>query len=373
VPARFVQVAPDVLASLASIELYRVKLALLTPFVASHGTEVDREVVLVRAGGAGEGWGECVALSRPTYTNEWTDGAWAELRDDLGPALLSGRAIDVARSPMAWTAIETALLDLGLRGENRSLAAHLGATRELVACTAVIGAKAKIDVLLDEVAHRVDEGYRSVKLKIGPGRDVEPLGAVRAAWPRLAMAADANGSYASDDLGSWRALERFGLDYVEQPLAAEDLGGLARWRRDTAIPVALDESIIDLDSLERAMAADAVDLVNLKPGRVGGVAEATRLAVVARDAGLGVFVGGMLETGIGRAAALAVAAMGALDGCVLPTDLGPSSRYFADDLTEPFVLEAGGYLRVPDSVGIGVAPRPDRLAEVTTDRIVLRA
>lgn len=370
VPAPAVRVAPELIADLTAVDLWWIRVPLVEPFVAAHGVEHDREVVLVRVSGAGSsGWGECVALSRPTYTHEYTAGAWVVLRDRLVPAVFAGASVDVATAPMAWTAIESALVDRQLRAKGCSLAAHLGATRDTVACTAVIGMQPDLDALLNVVARRVADGYQLVKLKIEPGRDVEPLRAVRAAWPGLALAADANGSYAgrADDLG---ALVPLDLRYVEQPLARDDLAAHAGIRRRWGLRVALDESIGSLADLERAIEVGALDIVNLKPGRVGGIAESARVVATAREAGLGVFVGGMLETGVGRALALAFAA---LEPCTLPTDLGPSARYFHDDVTAPFELLAGARLAVPNGAGLGVTPRPERLAAVTIDHVTLSA
>ena len=360
-PAHVVRVAPGSLTGLRAVELRWVRVPLVEPFVASHGVEHDREVVLVEAAGADgvSGWGECVALSQPTYTDEHTAGAWDALRE-LVPAVLRGEPVEVAAAPMAWTAVETALLDRTLRADGVALVAHLGGERASVPSAAVVGMRPTIDALLEAVGARVDAGHALVKLKIEPVGAAEAVRAVRSVWPDLVLAADANGSFA----GRPEALEPLldlGLAYVEQPLAAADLAGHASLRR-RGLRVALDESITTPEDLEGAVAAGAVDIVNLKPGRVGGIAASSRVLSVAREAGVDAFVGGMLETGVGRALGLAFAA---LDACTWPTDLGPSGRYFADDVTAPIVLGPDGRLPVPHGAGLGVTPRPDRLAEVT--------
>lgn len=361
---------PGLVADLTTVGLWWVRVPLVEPFVAAHGAEHAREVVLVRVTGAdgGIGWGECVALSQPTYTNEHTAGAWRVLADELVPALFAGRPLDLGGAPMAWTAVETALLDRRLRGVGMSLAEHLGASRASVACTAVIGLQPTIETLLSVVERRVADGYELIKLKVAPDLGLDALHAVRQAWPGLELAVDANGSFAgrADELAP---LGDLGLVYVEQPFDRADLDGHARARRG-GLRVALDESIESRADLERAIEAGALDIVNLKPGRVGGIAESARIVATAREAGLEVFVGGMLETGVGRALALAFAA---LEPCTLPTDLGPSARYFADDITAPFELLAGARLAVPDGAGLGVTPRPDRLDAVTIDHVTLPA
>jgi O-succinylbenzoate synthase len=370
-------------AGVDEILLHRVHLPLLEPFVTAHGTEVDRQVVLVEAVAAdgARGWGECSALRRPTYTSEHTDGAWVCLRDRLGPAVLAGRPAGPGDAPMAWTGLATALTDLRLRRLGRSLATAIGGRRTEVAVTAVVGRRSGVDDLLAVVGARVAEGYRSVKIKIAPGVDVEPLRAVRLGFPAIAVAADANGSYRLDDGGHRAALRRLdglGLAYVEQPLAAPAAGeagadpavdDLARLAADWSTPVALDESVGGPDDAARMAATGAPFVLNLKPSRVGGLDRALRCLEVAVDAGWPCFVGGMLETGVGRALALAAASW---DACTMPTDLGPSSRYFIEDVTEPIELLPGALLPVPHGPGLGVTPIPARLEAVSVDRAVVR-
>ncbi len=356
---------------MAALELRRVRVPLLEPFVAAHGTEREREVVLVHAIGhdGRHGWGECVALTRATYTSETTDSAWSYLRDVLAPGWLAGARVEVADHPMAATAMESALVDLDLRATGRSLVAALGAEPRSVESCAVVGMRPSVDATVAAVARRVDAGHRSVKLKIEPGRDLDRLQAVHAAFPGLGLAADANGSYTLDDRQLLVRIGATGIGYLEQPLPSHDLGGLAELASMLPVPVALDESVGSPADLDRAIAAGCGSVVNVKPGRVGGIAASLEVLDRALDAGWDAFVGGMLETGVGRAVALAVASV---DTCTLPTDLGPSTQYFADDLTDPIELLEGGRLRAPDSPGIGVVPRMDRLDATTVDRVVVR-
>jgi O-succinylbenzoate synthase len=364
----------DELGDVHEVRLHRVRIPLREPFVAAHGTEVDREVVLVEAVGAdgGSGWGECSALRRPTYTAEYTEGAWAALRADLVPAALAGRPVDRERAPMAWCGLSTAVADLRLRGQGRSLAAALGATRTEVSATAVVGQRPSIDDLVAAVGERRTEGYASVKVKIAPGADVGPLAALRAAFPDLGLAADANGSYRWADpahRSTLAALDDLGLLYVEQPLAPGADADLAAAARALAVPVALDESVGGAADVRRLAAAGGPFALNAKPARVGGLDAVVACLAAAAEAGWPAFVGGMLETGVGRAAALAVAAT---PSCAWPTDLGPSARYVVDDVTAPVELAGPGRLAVPAGPGVGRAPRADRLAAVTVDRVVIR-
>ncbi len=348
------------------VELRRIRLPLLTPHVAAHGCEAVRDVVLVAVeledGAAG--WGECAALGRPTYTAEYTAGAWAVLCAELVPAALADRASGVVGHPMAKAALGDALLDADLRRRGVGLAAALGATGGAVPTTTVIAAAAAVA----ETVARVAAAGGGFKLKIRPGWDVEPLRAVRSTWPDRWLAADANGSYdAADDGDQQRllAIDQLGLAYLEQPTST--LLEAVALRRSLTTPICLDEPVESLDAARIAIALAAATVLNVKPGRVGGVREAAAVVAGAAEAGLDAFVGGMLETGVGRATAAVVAA---LPGCTLPTDLGPSHRYFRPDLTAPVEVDGAGHLVVPPGPGIGVTPDPDRLDAATVERVV---
>jgi O-succinylbenzoate synthase len=326
------------------LEVVRTALPLVAPFVTATGTESVREVLLVRArDDAGhEGWGECGALSAPTYTGEWVDGAEAVLRRFLLPAALAGQRAAVVGHPMASAAVEAALLDLELAAAGRDLPGWLGAVRDRVPAGVAVGVAPSVDHLVDEVAGHVAAGYRRVKLKVRPGWDVEPVRAVRSAWPDLPVGVDANGSYRAGD-EALSALDGLGLVEIEQPLPAADLLGLASTAARLGTPVCLDESVTSVATLETALALGALDHLNLKPARVGGLAAALDVLARAREAGVPVWVGGMLATGVAKAVDVALAA---LPGVTLPGDLPASRRWFARDLTGPWELLPDGTLPV---------------------------
>jgi len=363
-----------------AVELRRVVVPLVTPFRTSFGTETARDALLVRVlSEDGEGWGECVAMSEPLYSSEHVDGAEDVTARWLVPLLLeaeTAHAADVATllAPvkghrMAKAALEMAVLDAELNAAGVPLAQHLGATRSAVDCGVSIGIPGTIALLIDVVARHLQEGYRRIKLKIEPGWDVEPVRAVRQRFgPDVALQVDANSSYGRQDVAALAALDPFDLVLVEQPFAEDDLEGHA-WlasRIDTAI--CLDESIGSAVDARRALDAGACSIVNIKPGRVGGLLEAVRIHDLCLSRDVPVWCGGMLETGLGRAANLALAA---LPGFTLPGDISASSRYFERDITEPFVLR-DGQLDVPTSPGIGVRPIPAILDGVTTRSRTIR-
>jgi o-succinylbenzoate synthase len=351
----------------SAVELIRVQLPFVRPFRTSFGTESEKDAILVRAvaGNGLEGWGECVAMTAPRYSGEWTEGAWLVLRDFLIPAALSGRDAGIRGNPMAKSALEAALLDLELRGRGVSLATHLGGVRDRVECGVSLGIEDELDVLLQQVRRFVDAGYRRIKLKIEPGRDVEVVREVRAAHPRISLTVDANAAYRSDDADHLRELDEFGLDYVEQPLGEDELLGHADLQRRMNTPICLDETITSATVAADAIRVGACRVINIKLGRVGGIREAVRIHDLAEASGVPVWCGGMLETGIGRAANLAVAS---LPNFRLPGDTSGSDRYFDRDLTEPFVVDSDGTMAVPNGPGIGVDPLPDVLKEFTVHR-----
>jgi O-succinylbenzoate synthase len=353
------------------VVLRRVRLPLRHPMRSAHGTEVDREVVIVevRDPDGPSGWGECSALALPTYTAEYTAGAWAVLRDVLVPAHLAGEDAGVVGHPMAQAALAGALVDRVGRRAGRSLtervATRLGAPRPSVPRTVVLG-RMPTDDLLAAVAAAVAGGAVAVKVKVTPRReDLDAVAAARAAFPDLPLAADANGSL---DPRSFGVLDRLGLLYLEQPAPASDLVVSAQYARRGDTPIALDESVSTVGDLETAAALGAGAILNVKPARLGGTDAAVEVILRADDLGWPVFVGGMLETGIGRAASLAVAASAR---CVLPTDLGPSDAYVDQDLTEPLVLDGDGWLQVPIGPGLGRTPDRSVLAAATVDEVVL--
>jgi O-succinylbenzoate synthase len=357
----------DIAGDPTAVELIRVRLPFVRPFRTSFGTESEKEAILVRAVGPDglEGWGECVAMAAPRYSGEWTEGAWLVLRDFLVPAVLAGRDAGIRGHPMARAALATAVLDCELRRLGTSLATHLGGVRDRVECGVSLGIEDQIETLLEQVSRFVGDGYKRIKLKIEPDRDVEVVREVRTAYPHISLTVDANAAYRIEHAARLRQLDEFGLDYVEQPLGEDDLLGHADLGRQMDTPICLDETITSATVAGEAIRLEACRVINIKPGRVGGIREAVRIHDLAQAEGIPVWCGGMLETGIGRAANLAVAS---LPNFQLPGDTSGSDRYFRRDLTEPFVVDTDGTMAVPDAPGIGVDPLPDALKEFTVQR-----
>jgi len=264
---------------------------------------------------------------------------------------------------MAKAAVELAVTDAYLRTSGESFATFLGAARARVAAGVSVGIMDDVPQLLDAVAGYLDQGYVRIKLKIEPGWDVAPVRAVRERFgDDMLLQVDANAAYTLADAGTLAKLDEFGLLLLEQPLPEDDLRQHAELARIVRTPICLDESIVSAAAAADAIAMGAARVINIKPGRVGGYLEARRIHDVCVANGIAAWCGGMLETGVGRAANVALAA---LPGCVLPGDTSASDRYYARDITDPFVLD-DGHLHVPAGPGLGVEPRADVLDELTT-------
>jgi o-succinylbenzoate synthase len=363
-----------------AIELRLVELPLRRPFRTSFGTSRVKACVLARVEtDDGFGWGECVADIEPGFSEEWNDGAWLLIRDHLVPALFRTDDVTAPRleedfgfirgHPMAKATLIDAVLDAELRARHESLAAFLGADKDQVACGVSLGITATSEQLLEQVEEHLGQGYRRIKLKIEPGADVDRVRPVREAHPQIALSVDANAAYSLEDVSVFEALDELDLLMVEQPLHHEDLVEHAVLQRRIRTDICLDESIRSRAAAAAALSLGACRIVNVKQGRVGGLLEARRVHDVCRIAGAPVWCGGMLETGVGRATNLALAA---LPGFTLPGDTSASDRYFAEDLTEPFVMAPDGMMEVPSGPGIGIDPLPERLKAFTVRTETLR-
>jgi O-succinylbenzoate synthase len=365
---------------LEGVELRRIAMPLVSPFRTSFGTQTSRDVLLLRAVSTdGEGWGECVAMSDPVYSSEYVEATADVLRRFFLPALsessdelLRHGAHAVASvlhrfkgHRMAKAALEMAVLDAELRAEGRSWARELGAVHPRVPSGVSVGIFDSIPQLLDVVGGYLDAGYVRIKLKIEPGWDLEPVRAVRERFgDDLLLQVDANTAYTLRDARHLARLDAFDLLLIEQPLEEEDVLGHAELARRITTPVCLDESIVSAQTAAAAISLGACSVINIKPGRVGGYLEAVRIHDLAAAHGIPVWCGGMVETGLGRAAN---AALGALPGFTLPGDISASDRFYQTDITAPLTI-SDGYMDVPTGPGLGVTPIPEILDAVTTDR-----
>jgi O-succinylbenzoate synthase len=364
------------------VTLYHITQRLVSPFVTSFGPQQQRDSLIVAIDSEGlTGWGECVATNDPGYSYETVGTAWHILSDFLIPAIL-GKTIEepeglgsllvfVRGHPLAKAALDQAIWDLTSQREGLSLSQKLAlpypeGPLSRVKVGVSIGIQPSIDKTIDVVGEYVTTGYRRAKLKIKPGHDITLAQAVRKAFPDLPVMLDANSAYRLEEAPIFQAMDDLNLLMLEQPLGYEDIYDHSRLRPLIHTPLCLDESIHSADHARYALAIGACDIINVKPSRVGGWTEARRIHDLCRSAGMPLWVGGMLETGIGRAAQLALAS---LPGFTLPGDISATDRYYERDITAPFILNReDSTIDVPDGPGLGIEIDFDQLAAVTLRR-----
>ena len=364
------------------VDLLHLSMELREPFVTSFGPQQQRDIVLVRvhAGGV-EGWGELVAGRTAVYSEETVITAAAMLRHHL-LGLVLGRTVEDPRqidrwwrhvrgNPMAKAAVEMAVWDAWAGATGRSLAQALGDVADpglrrppktSVASGVSVGIQDSSAALVERVAGYVDEGYARIKLKIAPGNDLALVAAVREHFGDIGLMVDANSAYTLDDAAHLAALDDFDLMMIEQPLEHDDIVDHATLAPTLRTPICLDESIRTPGDARRARQLGACGVINCKPGRMGGHAASLELHDWCVAAALPLWVGGMLESGIGRLHNIALAS---LPGFTLPGDTSASNRYWAADIIAPEVrLDPDGTVPVPTAPGLGHAIDHDRLRAV---------
>lgn len=359
------------------VELRLIQMPLVAPFETSFGVEQVEEHIIVRLEGAGiTGWGECVASGGPWYSYETNQTAWHVLRDFLIPLVFRARMNAPQEFPglvarvrghnMAKAGLEAALWDCFAKMQGQSLSRVLGAQRARIPVGVSVGLQPTTEGLVEKVSEYLGEGYARIKIKIKPGSDVVLVRALRANFPVVPLQVDANSAYTLIDAPVFRAMDEYDLLLIEQPLSHNDIFQHSKLQRELTTPLCLDESILSADDAAAALEIGACKIINIKAGRVGGFTEAIKIHDLCLARGAPVWCGGMLESGIGRAGNVALAA---LPNFKLPGDLSASRRYYREDLVEPeFVVETDGTMKVPAGAGIGVQVLEQRLDKVTVRR-----
>lgn len=368
------------------ITLREIRLALKEPFRISSGVMQERRIALLeltdRDGASA--WSECVAFQLPIYTAETIDTAWFAMREWLAPRVL-GRALagagevhalleeNIRGHNMAKAALEMGVWGVAATSAGVSLSSLLGGTRATIPTGISLGIQSEPAALVARAQAAVAAGYRKVKVKIRPGQDVEYVRAVRAALgDDIGIMADANSAYTLEDADTLCELDAFHLIMLEQPLGDDDLVRHAALQRRMTTPICLDESITSADRAVDMIELGSGRIVNIKPGRVGGLAVSREIHDICQATGIPVWCGGMLESGIGRAYNVALAS---LPNFSLPGDLSPSARYWHRDIVTPeWTMDANGMVHVPsDRPGLGVTVDRDFIQSFTVRTEELRA
>jgi O-succinylbenzoate synthase len=362
------------------LELRLLRLPLVHFFETSFGRIHDKHFIIVRLEGDGAvGFGECVAEQDPYYSAETNETAWHIIVDFIAPRLL-GAVFDHPRDifpalkairghNMAKAAVEMAAWDVYARQRGEPLGRSLGGTRDRIASGVSIGIQDTLADLAVKVERERAAGYQRIKIKIKPGWDIDAVSMIRDRFGAIPLMVDANAAYTLADAGHLARLDAFDLMMIEQPLDYDDIADHAKLQRRLKTPICLDESIKTVNAGRDAIDAGACRIINIKPGRVGGFAESIRLHDVCAAHGVPVWHGGMLESGIGRAANIHLST---LPNFSLPGDIAASRRYFDPDLIDPPIEVAGdGTIGVPAGPGLGVAINEERLARATLRHAVV--
>jgi o-succinylbenzoate synthase len=365
-----------------SITLHHISMPLVAPFETSFGRETDRQCVLItlRADGL-TGYGECVATRDPGYNYETAGTAWHILKEFVAPLILGQDVSDaqdfqkrvegIRGHHLAKAGVEMALWDLLGKRDGKSLKEMIGGTQEKVEVGVSIGIQESVSALLQTVETYLQNGYRRVKIKIKPGREIEETSAVRRAYPDLRLQVDANSAYTLETAEALKQLDNLDLLLIEQPLYEDDIWDHRKLQAEFKTPICLDESILSPRHARYALEMAACKIINIKPARVAGLSQGIAIHNYCRERNVPVWCGGMLETGVGRASNLAIAS---LPGFRLPGDISASDRYYQRDITnERFVLNDDSTINVPNGSGLGITIDEEALKQFTLAEIFLKA
>ncbi|MFD2628890.1 o-succinylbenzoate synthase [Oceanobacillus kapialis] len=361
---------------ITEIVVYKLNMKMKYPFTTSFGTEQDRQFLLVEVKNKEglSGWGECVTSEKPLYIEEFTDSSWIMLNKFLIPQVLNQHIEHpeelqslfsmYKRNNLAKSAIDTAVWDLYAKSKGIPLAEALGGKKSTIEVGVSLGIEEDIQVLLQNIEEKTNEGYKRIKLKIKPEKDVAVIEKVREKFPTIPLMVDANSAYTLADVNILKELDQFNLMMIEQPLTAGDLIDHATLQKQLKTPICLDESIHSYEDARQAIELGSGKIINIKIGRVGGLTQAKKIHDLCQKESIPLWCGGMLESGVGRAHNIAITT---LKNFTLPGDTAASSRYWEKDIIEPEVTVDNGILTVPTDPGIGYEVNYDDLMKHTIE------
>ena len=369
--------------NIKSIDLIEINLPLVHFFETSFGRTYERRIILVRVedSDGSEGWGEVTCGETPGYSDEWTNSAWATAEKILAPMVVGKefkKAADVWDAMkwvrghrMAKAGIETACWDLEAKKLNVPLWRHLGGVNQEIECGVSIGIQDTVEQLLGKIKIELDAGYKRIKIKISPSWDYDVIKAVRAEFGDILLMGDANSAYTLADIDKLKSLDEFALMMLEQPLGYDDIVDHAKLQAAIKTPICLDEPIKSPDDARKAIELTSGKIINLKNGRLGGHTQSKLVEQMCREAGMPVWCGGMLESGIGRAHNIAIST---LAGYTMPGDVSASKRYWHEDIIEPAVeVSANGTITAPEAPGVGFNVRRDRIEKLSVKGVNITA
>lgn len=363
-------------------DLYKIEIPMITSFTTSFGTVTKKPTIIgrIETDEGLIGYGEGAALPFPFYKPDTTDTTLLALKEYIAPLILDYKFRSVANlmeqlkpikgHSFAKTVIDNAAWMIFSLKENQSISKLLGGTQKKIPVGESIGIKNSIEETLAEVEMRKKQGFRRTKIKIKPGWDIQIVKAIRKKFGGIDLMVDANSSYTLKDIKVLKQLDKYNLTMTEQPLADDDIIDHAVLQKQIKTPVCLDESIHSAEDARKAIETGACKIINIKPGRVGGLIESKKIHDICQENGVGVWCGGMLETGIGRAFNIAIAS---LPNFIYPSDMSPVNFFYKDDLVEDsFVVDKNGYIQVPKNPGLGFRIDQKKLKKYTTEHIKLK-
>jgi O-succinylbenzoate synthase len=345
-----------------SAEIIHIVLPMKFSFVTGFGEVKERDAVLVKLTSTDGlvGWGESAALAAPVYLEETVQTCIHMLKDFILPRL-KDRELSIEEfvseiafirgNNLAKHGAETAMWGVESLLKNMSVSGLIGGSRKSVPVGESVGMTETIGQLMGVVDKRLSEGYQRIKLKIKPGHDYDYVKSVRDAYPKIEIMVDGNSSYKLSQISDLKRLDELSLMMIEQPLGYDDIIDHAKLQKELKTPICLDESIITAEDARKAIEIGACKIINVKPGRVGGLIETMKINEIAKKAGVKLWCGGMLETGVGKAYNLAA---GSLSEFSLPADIVPTSTFFREDITSPdLIVKKDGTIDVPSLSGLG--------------------
>lgn len=363
------------------ITLYKVSIPMITSFTTSFGTITKKPTVIVEieTNESFKGYGEAASLPFPFYKPETTDISFLVLQKYIAPLVLNKEFQTIEEfvkllSPIknnnfAKTGIETAVWMILSLKKNKPLSKLLGGRKEKIPVGESIGIKNTIEETLEEIDLRLTQGFRRTKIKIKPGWDIRLVKTIRNRFGDIPLMVDANSAYTLKDINVFKKLDEYNLTMIEQPLADDDIVDHSILQKQIKTPICLDESILSAEDARRAIYLGACKIINIKPGRVGGLLESKKIHDLCKKYNIRVWCGGMLETGIGRAFNIAVSS---LSNYIYPADMSPVNFFYKDDLVkDSFSVDNQGYVKVPKKPGLGFDIDSKKIKKYTVEKITI--
>ena len=354
------------------LSYHKLKIPLISPFTTSFGTDVNKDVYVFTLEHNGiTAYSESVTDENPFYGSEdnytvihIVQKYLAQIVKDLPePQEFNKKTMFIKGNNMAKASMEMLLYDYHAKVKEKPLVEYIGKSRGYANVGISLGMD-DINVTLKKIQDALNRGYKRIKVKIMKGKETQILGAVRDQFPDIILSADANSDYTEKDFGLIKKIDRYDLIYLEQPLYHDDIIYHSRLAKEISTPLCLDESITSPEKAQKAFEMEACSVINIKEGRLGGIGNSIKVMDIVKNFKGHVWIGGMLETGIGRSFNVSMASLSDID---YPGDTSPNDKYFTHDIVKnPFTME-NGTIKPNMGYGIGVEISEEYLKKYTVE------